>query len=121
MHCTFDDDGFCYVSECGHKIDSKPRILKVNVATGEYEPFFELPEERWIKTGAFTGACWHQGSLYFTNTDTLSRLTPDGGIEDLVTDLPGKGDHMTNYPVVGSGRQALLRAGHGHQRRRRGS
>jgi glucose/arabinose dehydrogenase len=101
VHCTFDDDGFCYVSECGHKIDSKPRILKVNVATGEYEPFFELPEERWIKTGAFTGACWHQGALYFTNTDTLSRLTPDGGIEDLVTDLPGKGDHMTNYPVAG--------------------
>lgn len=101
VHCTFGDDGFCYVSEGGHKIESKPRILKVNVATGDYDTFFELPEERWNKTGSLTGACWHQGSLYFTNTDTLSRLTPDGAIEDLVTDLPGKGDHMTNYPVVG--------------------
>ena len=101
VHCCFDDQGFCYVTEAGHKVDSKPRILKVNVETGEYETFFELPEERWVKTGAVTGACWHQGQLYFMNTDTLSRLRPDGSIEDLITDLPGRGDHQSNYPVVG--------------------
>lgn len=28
VHCTFDDDGFCDVSECGHKIESKPRIVR---------------------------------------------------------------------------------------------
>lgn len=61
VHCAFDDQGTCYVSECGHKIDSKPRILKVNVQTGEVETYFDLPEERWHKTGAFTGACWHNG------------------------------------------------------------
>ncbi len=101
VHCTFDDAGLCYVSESGHKIDSKPRIVKVDVASGEHETFFELPDERWIKTGAFTGACWHDGSLYFMNTDTLSRLRADGTIEDLVTDLPGRGDHMSNYPAPG--------------------
>src|SRR4051812_25783813 len=37
VHCTFDDQGFCYVSEAGHKIDSPPRILKVNLNTGHYE------------------------------------------------------------------------------------
>ena len=100
VHCCFDDEGFCYVSECGHKIDAKPRILKVDTRTGRSETFFELPEERWEKTGAFTGACWHHDSLYFTNTDTLSRLRPDGPIEDIVTGLPW-GDHMTNYPVAG--------------------
>ncbi|MBW3579178.1 MAG: PQQ-dependent sugar dehydrogenase [Actinobacteria bacterium] len=100
VHCTFDDDGSCYVSECGHKIDSKPRIVKVNVGSGEQETFFELPDERWEKTGAFTGACWHDGQLYFVNTNSLSRLGSDGTIEDLVTGLPW-GDHMTNYPVVG--------------------
>lgn len=101
VHCCFDEDGFCYVTEAGHKIDSKPRILKVNAETGEYEIFFDLPEERWIKTGALTGACWHDGYLYFCNTNTLSRLGKDGSIEDIVTDLPGLGDHQTNYPVVG--------------------
>ncbi|AFZ69729.1 PQQ-dependent sugar dehydrogenase [Deinococcus peraridilitoris] len=101
VHCCFDEQGNCYVSEAGHKVDSKPRVLKVNTQTGEYETFFDLPEERWIKTGAFTGACWHQGRFYFMNTDTFSRLGEDGSIEDLVTDLPGRGDHQANYPVVG--------------------
>lgn len=101
VHCTFDDQGSCYVVECGHKVDAKPRILKVDLQTGAYETFFEVPAERWGKTGAVTGACWHDGSLYLANTDTLSRIRPDGGLEDIVTDLPGRGDHQANYPVVG--------------------
>lgn len=101
VHCTFDDQGACYVVEGGHKVEAKPRILKVDLSTGRYETFFAWPEERWIKTGAVTGACWHDGFLYVTNTDTLSRLGPDGRLEDLVTGLPGLGDHQTNYPVVG--------------------
>jgi hypothetical protein len=100
VHCTFDDQGFCCVSECGHKIESKPRIVRVDMASGEQETVFELPAERWSLTGAFTGATWHDGAFYFANTDTISRLDPDGSIHDIVTDLPGKGDHQTNYPVV---------------------
>lgn len=100
VHCTFDDAGYCYVSECGHKIDSKPRILRVDVRTGDYEPFFELPDERWDLTGAFTGACWLDGKLYFCNTDSVSRLGADGSITDIVTGLPW-GDHHTNHPVAG--------------------
>jgi glucose/arabinose dehydrogenase len=101
VHCCFDDQGYCYVIECGHKIEAKPRVLKVDVTTGEWEVFFDLPEERWNVTGAVTGACWHDGHLYLMNTDTLSRITPGKRLEDLVTDLPGKGDHQSNYPVVG--------------------
>ena len=101
VHCTFDDRGSCYVVECGHKVEATPRILKVDLQTGQYETFFAWPQERWTKTGAVTGACWHQGDLYVTNTDTLSRIGPDGSLEDLVTGLPGLGDHQTNYPVVG--------------------
>jgi glucose/arabinose dehydrogenase len=101
VHCSFDEHGYCYVSEAGHKIDSRPRILKVNVSTGEKQVFFELPEERWIKTGALTGACWHGEHLYITNTSSLSRITPEHTLEDLITDLPGLGDHQTNYPIAG--------------------
>jgi glucose/arabinose dehydrogenase len=101
VHCTFDDQGFCYVVECGHKVEARPRILKVDPRTGVHETFFELPAERWVKTGAVTGACWHAGSLYLTNTDTVSRLGPDGRLEDIVTELPGRGDHQTNHPLVG--------------------
>src|SRR5688572_8422295 len=54
VHCCFDDEGACYVVECGHKVDARPRILKVDVRTGRYETFFELPDARWSTTGAVT-------------------------------------------------------------------
>src|SRR5512140_3217186 len=34
VHCCFDDQGYCYVAESGHKIDAVPRILKVDPQTG---------------------------------------------------------------------------------------
>lgn len=72
------------LSPRGHKLEAKPRVLKVDVHTGEWEVFFELPQERWN----VTGACWHDGHLYLMNTDTLSRIAPDKRLEDLATDLP---------------------------------
>ena len=47
-HCCFDDQGYCYVVESGHKIDDSPRILKVNIETGTWETFFTLPEADWF-------------------------------------------------------------------------
>src|SRR5688572_13310983 len=35
VHCCFDNQGNCYVAESGHKLDAKPRILKVDVQTGD--------------------------------------------------------------------------------------
>ncbi len=100
VHCCFDADGYCYVVESGHKVEALPRILKVDTVTGSYATFFTLPEDRWIKPGAVTGAAWHGGSLYLTNTNAVSRIAADGSLEDIVTDLPW-GDHMVNHPVVG--------------------
>jgi glucose/arabinose dehydrogenase len=100
VHCCFDRDGFCYVVEAGHKIDSPPRIKCVDTRTGRQERYFEFPPERWSKTGAVTGATWHDGSLYVSNTDTVSRIGRDRRLEDLVTGLPGRGDHQVNPPIV---------------------
>lgn len=101
VHCCFDEDGRCYVFESGHKTTSPPRIYRVDRDTGERELLHEEPEDRWILTGALTGGCWVDGSLYFCNTDRLSRLDPDGAVTDVVTDLPGRGDHQANHPVLG--------------------
>jgi glucose/arabinose dehydrogenase len=35
------------------------------------------------------------------HTDTLCRVWADGTLEDVITELPGRGDHQANYPVVG--------------------
>ncbi len=101
VHCTFDPDGNCYVAECGHKIDSPPRIVKVDVNTGEQQVYYEVPEDRWVLSGALTGVTWYNGYLYVMNTDTLLRIRPGGVVEELLTGLPGVGDHQANYPVIG--------------------
>ena len=56
VHCCFDEEGYCYVVESGHKIDAVPRILKVDPSSGEWETFYTLPEDKWIKGAAVTGA-----------------------------------------------------------------
>jgi glucose/arabinose dehydrogenase len=101
VHCAFDDKGFCYVAEAGHKIEATPRILKVDVRSGEWSTIFTLPEHLWNKTGALTGLCFVAGDLYFTNTDSVCRLTREGMVETIVDGLPGRGDHQVNYPVAG--------------------
>jgi glucose/arabinose dehydrogenase len=100
-HCCFDEEGYCYVIESGHKIDDPPRVLKVDPQTGSWETFFTLPEDQWIKSGALSGACWHEGFLYVMNTDTLLRIGPDGQAEKILTGLAGRGDHPSGPPVVG--------------------
>lgn len=108
VHCCFGDDGFACVTECGHKIDSKPRIVKVDTTTGASETFFELPFDRWRETGAVTGSCWNDGSLYLMNTH-LSRLTPEGRLEDRARPpscrTGGSSAHRTvsSAPTVASG------------------
>lgn len=100
-HCCFDDDGYCYVIESGHKIDDPPRVLKVHVQTGAWETFFTLPQERWIKSGAMSGAMWHDGYLYVMNTDSLLRIGPDGEMQEILSGLAGRGDHPAGPPVLG--------------------
>lgn len=101
VHICFDAGGYAYVTEAGHKIDSPPRVMRVDLSSGAKHTFYEVPAERWNKTGAATGACWYGGFLYFMNTDTLTRITIDGQAEDILANLNGRGDHQANHPVVG--------------------
>lgn len=100
VHCCFAPDGRCFIVESGHKIEARPRIVQIDTASGEETVLYEFPDEEWLKTGAVTGACWHDGALYVTNTDRILRLD-DGVMTEVVKGLPGLGDHQTNHPVLG--------------------
>ncbi len=101
VHVCFDPAGNAYVTESGHKSGSSPRIYRVDVASGRRELLADLAD-RWTRTGSATGAAWHDGVLFVNNTDTVLRIDPaSGAVEEIVTGLPGLGDHQTNHPVVG--------------------
>lgn len=102
VHACFGPDGEMYVTESGHKSESPPRIFRVDVGTGARQLVVEFSGEYAIPSGAATGAVWHDGWLYVTNTDRVLRVDPaSGAIGEVVTGLPGRGDHQTNHPVIG--------------------
>lgn len=49
VHATFGPHGACYVTEAGYRIDSPPRIWKVDTSSGEREMVFEIPADRCIR------------------------------------------------------------------------
>ena len=102
VHASFDPDGNAYVTESGHKSESPPRIYRVDPVSGAKQLVVELSGDRAIPTGAATGTVWHDGALYLSNTDSILRVdVATGAIADVVTGLPGLGDHQTNHPVIG--------------------
>ncbi len=101
VHATFGPDGACYVTEAGYRIDSPPRIWRLDTATGEREMVFEIPADRWNQSGALTGCAWHDGYLYYSYNDHIGRLRPGGPVEEIVTGLPGRGDHQLSPPLFG--------------------
>ena len=102
VHACFGPDGEMYVTESGHKSESPPRIYRVDPATGAKQLVVEFSGDYAIPSGAATGAVWHDNALYASVTDRVVRVDPSTWtISDIVTELPGRGDHQTNHPVVG--------------------
>ncbi|MDP2310680.1 MAG: PQQ-dependent sugar dehydrogenase [Pseudomonadota bacterium] len=99
---TFDDSGGVYVVEAGYsygEVFTEAKLLRVRtrggtetIATGDNPPW--------------TGATWHDGAFFLAEGGQreggrILRVTPDGTKTALVENLPGRGDHHTNGPVIG--------------------
>ena len=111
VHVTFGPDGMAYVAEAGHHTADPPRIWRIDPDSGEKEVHFTLPRERWVITGALTGATWVDDELIITHTDSVSRVRTDGTLDDIVSDLPGRGDHQVNHPLLGPDRRLYFGVG----------
>ncbi len=102
VHACFGPGGEMYVTESGHKSESAPRIYRVDPATSAKQLVVEFDGDYAIPSGAATGAVSHDNALYASVTDRIVRVDPSTGmISDIVTELPGRGDHQTNHPVIG--------------------
>lgn len=101
VHCTFDPQGSCYITEAGYRTDSPPRIWRIDASSGQKDLVFEIPEDEWVRSGALTGCCWHDGDLIYSYNDHLGRVSADGTVTRIVTGLHGLGDHQLSPPLVG--------------------
>jgi glucose/arabinose dehydrogenase len=102
---TFDDKGNLYVIESGYsygEIIEQPKLLRIEkdgkstlVAKGS-------------NNGPWTGVVFHQDNFYIAEGGVaeggrILKVTPNGIITSLITDLPTFGDHHTNGPAIKDG------------------
>jgi glucose/arabinose dehydrogenase len=100
---TFDDTGTPYVVESGYsygEVWTAPRLLKVN-SDGSLQEI-----ARGSRNGPWTGVVFSRGSFFVAEGGELEggrilRIGADGKISALIDNLPSKGDHHTNGPVLG--------------------
>jgi hypothetical protein len=99
---AFDDSGELYVVEAGYsygEVWEQPKLLRIEeggkttvIATG-------------TKNGPWTGITWHNEAFYIAEGGEMEggrilKVTKDGQITPLISNLPSVGDHHTNGPVV---------------------
>lgn len=95
----FGPAGELYVAEAGFTytfVYTQARISRVD------DDKAELVAEGF--NGPLIGLKWHEGGFLATHRSTLTRVGLDGKKVDLVTDLPGYGDHHTNHIAVKDGK-----------------
>jgi glucose/arabinose dehydrogenase len=100
---TFDREGNPCIVESGYaygEVWTQPRLLRldrggqfVQIATGG-------------RNGPWTGVTFHKGNFYVAEGGQLEggrilRISPDGNVTALVSNLPSFGDHHTDGPVMG--------------------
>lgn len=102
---TFDESGNTYVIEAGYsygEVFQVPKLLRIGkdgstttVATG-------------TNNGPWTGISFHNGSFYVAEGGVMEggrilKISAEGNITSLLSNLPTVGDHHTNGPVIKDG------------------
>jgi glucose/arabinose dehydrogenase len=95
---AFDDEGNLYVAEGGYMPGDAPRPPRILRYAGGATNGRVIASAGL--TGPVTDLMWHRGRLYISHKGKISVLE-DGGVKDLVTDLPSLGDHSNNAMCVG--------------------
>ena len=102
---AFDNDQHIYVIESGYsygEVFLEPRLLRLNDNGG----YTEIAKGG--KNGPWTGLTFYKGNFYVAEGGVLEggkilKISPTGKITTIVRDLPTKGDHHTNGPVIKDG------------------
>ena len=101
---TFNEQGQVFVTESGYsygEVFTTPRLLRLDANRKQV-----IAEGG--KNGPWTGIDHYRGNFYVaeggqTEGGKILRITPQGEISALISDLPGKGDHHTNGPAINNG------------------
>jgi glucose/arabinose dehydrogenase len=96
---AFDNNNNMYIGEVGYAyvgIFPSPRILKVDSQTNSISVFVDRGLDRPLSDIEF-----HNGKLYVSNGGRISTIEINGTITNIITALPGIGDHYVSQIEFG--------------------
>jgi glucose/arabinose dehydrogenase len=88
---AFDEQGNIYIGNVGFAYNGlflPPQILKVDHKSGNISIFVDRGLDRPLADITF-----HDGKLYVSNGGRISTVDKNGIVKDIITSLPGIGDH----------------------------
>jgi len=102
---AFDEAGNLYVLEAGYsygEVWGEPKLLRVD-AGGKTTVVAKGP-----RNGPWSGIAWYNGAFYVAEGGEMEggrilKITKDGTVTSLISELPSMGDHHTNGPVIKDG------------------
>lgn len=103
--CAFDDEGNLYVIEAGYsygEVWGEPKLFRVN-ADGK-----TTLVAKGTRNGPWTGINFYNGAFYIAEGGEMEggrilKITKDGTVTPLISNLPSIGDHHTNGPAIKDG------------------
>ena len=101
---AFDDQGRMLVAESGYDEGGEPKVTRIEkVGTRTIlVPGSALGEEVPITSVAF-----NEGKVYVVHAGTVSTVDDTGKLTNIITGLPGQGDHQANQLVFKDGNMYL--------------
>jgi glucose/arabinose dehydrogenase len=101
---AFDDKERMIIAESGYDEGGPPKISRIEndgkktILTRDGEFGEEVP---------VTSVSYYQGKIYVVHAGTVSIIKDDGTLDNIITDLPGQGDHQANQLVFKDGKMYL--------------
>jgi glucose/arabinose dehydrogenase len=92
---AFDEEGRMLVAESGYGGSGPAKITRVEQNGSKSV----LTTEGVFKNDVLTAVATHENKTYVVHSGTVSTINPDGTLKNLITGLPGKGDHQANQLV----------------------
>jgi glucose/arabinose dehydrogenase len=101
---VFDDQGRMLIAESGFDGGGSPKVTRIEKDGKKYV---------LTKDGVFanevpvTAVAFYQSKVYVVHAGTVSTINDDGSLKNIITGLPGQGDHQANQLVFKDGKMYL--------------
>ncbi len=98
---AFDDQGRMLIAESGYDGSGEPKVIRIEK---------DGSKTSLTKDGVFakevpvTAVTFYQGKIYVIHGGTVSIIQDGGTLNDIITGLPGRGDHQANQLVFKDGK-----------------